>query len=254
MRRSGPRLAFGMSSPVRKLAPEPARPRRLVLFDIDGTILWTDGAGRRAVFQALEEHFGKSGPGEHRFDGKTDPQIVRELMRHAGVSDTDIEARLDEVLDRYLALLHDELASTDHGQHVFPGVRELLDALEARDDVVLGLLTGNIRHGAHAKLAAVGIDQPFRRRCVRIRPPRAARASEIARRRAERALGLPVAGTDLVVIGDTPADVACGVSIGARAIGVATGRYSVDELRACDAAAVFPICPTRPQSCAILAD
>ena len=99
-----------MSSPVRKFAPEPARLRRLVLFDIDGTILWTDGAGRRAVFQALEEHFGKSGPGEHRFDGKTDPQIVRELMRHAGVSERDIEARLDLVLDRYLALLRDELA------------------------------------------------------------------------------------------------------------------------------------------------
>jgi phosphoglycolate phosphatase len=89
-----------MSSPARKLAPDRVRPRRLVLFDIDGTILWTDGAGRRAVFQALEEHFGKSGPGEHRFDGKTDPQIVRELMRHAGVSDADIDARLDEVLGR----------------------------------------------------------------------------------------------------------------------------------------------------------
>ena len=147
-----------MSSPVRKLAPESSRARRLVLFDIDGTILWTDGAGRRAVFQALEEHFGKSGPGEHRFDGKTDPQIVRELMRHAGVSDDEIDARLDEVLDRYLDLLRDELASVDHGQHIFPGVRELLDALEARGDVVVGLLTGNIHHGARVKLAAVGID------------------------------------------------------------------------------------------------
>src|SRR5213080_209689 len=106
------------------------RPKKIVLFDIDGTILWTDGAGRRAVFQALEEHFGKSGPGEHRFDGKTDPQIVRELMRHAGVADADIDARLDEVLDRYLALLRDELSSVDHAHHVFPGVRELLDALE----------------------------------------------------------------------------------------------------------------------------
>ena len=230
-----------MSSPVRKIAPEPAGSRRLVLFDIDGTILWTDGAGRRAVFQALEEHFGKSGPDEHRFDGKTDPQIVRELMRHAGVSDRDIESRLDLVLDRYLALLHEELASVDHGQHVFPGVLELLDALEARDDVVLGLLTGNIRHGAHAKLAAVGID-PARFLVGAFGSDHHERPElpEIARRRAERALGVPVAGTDVVVIGDTPADVACGASIGARAIGVATGRYSVDELRACDAAAVFP--------------
>ena len=229
-----------MSSPVRKTDSQPARIRRLVLFDIDGTILWTDGAGRRAVFQALEEHFGKSGPGEHRFDGKTDPQIVRELMRHAGVSDQDIDARLDEVLDRYLALLQDELESVDHAQHVFPGVRELLDALEARDDVALGLLTGNIHPGANAKLSAVGID-PDRFIVGAFGSDHHERPElpEIARRRAERALGHPIAGQDLVVIGDTPADMQCGLGIGARAIGVATGRYSVESLKACDPAAVF---------------
>lgn len=229
-----------MSSPVRKIASEPRRVRRLVLFDIDGTILWTDGAGRRAVFQALEEHFGKSGPGEHRFDGKTDPQIVRELMRHAGVADADIDARLDEVLGRYLALLRHELASMEHAQHVFPGVRELLDTLEARDDVALGLLTGNIRHGAHAKLSAVGID-PARFLVGAFGSDHHERPElpEIARSRAEVVLGHAVSGRDLVVIGDTPADVECGVSIGARAIGVATGRYSVEELRARGAAEVF---------------
>ena len=145
------------------------------------------------------------------------------------------------MLDRYLALLRDELARPTMAQHVFPGVRELLDALEARDDVVLGLLTGNIRRRrareARRRRHRPG---PFRRRRVRIRPPRAARA---ARDRAPRApsarSGIRSPATDVVVIGDTPADVACGASIGARAIGVATGRYSVDELRACDAAAVF---------------
>ena len=131
-----------MSSSVREIDDERARARRVVLFDIDGTILWSDGAGRRAVFQSLEEHFGKTGPGEHRFDGKTDPQIVRELMRHAGVPDADIDARIEVVLERYLALLREELGAPEHGRHVFPGVHELLDALEARDDVVVGLLTG----------------------------------------------------------------------------------------------------------------
>jgi phosphoglycolate phosphatase-like HAD superfamily hydrolase len=245
-----------MSSPVRKSAPDSVRARRVVLFDIDGTILWTDGAGRRAVFQSLEEHFGKSGPGEHRFDGKTDPQIVRELMRHAGVSDADIDARLDEVLDRYLDLLRDELASVEHGRHVFPGVQELLDALEARGDVAVGLLTGNIHHGARAKLAAVGIN-PDRFVVGAFGSDHHDRPElpEIARRRAERVLGHPVAGNELVVIGDTPADVACGASIGARAIGVATGRYSVDELRACGAAAVFAdLSDTAAVVRAILAD
>jgi phosphoglycolate phosphatase-like HAD superfamily hydrolase len=214
---------------------------KIVLFDIDGTILWTDGAGRRAVFQALEEHFGATGPGEHRFDGKTDPQIVRELMRHAGVAEVDIDNRLGEVLDRYLELLHDELAETNHRDHVFPGVRELLEALESRDDVLLGLLTGNIHGGAHAKLAAVGI-APSRFRVGAFGSDHHDRPQlpEIARRRAEEMLGGPVSGRDVIVIGDTPADIACGIEIGARAIGVATGRYSVKELSACNPAAVFP--------------
>ncbi|MEO6526395.1 MAG: HAD family hydrolase [Gemmatimonadaceae bacterium] len=219
----------------------PARPRKIVLFDIDGTILWTDGAGRRAVYQALEEHFGETGPGEHRFDGKTDPQIVRELMQHAGVAEADIDSRLQLVLDRYLALLHEELADVDHGDHVFPGVKELIGALEARDDVLLGLLTGNIHPGAHAKLAAVGIaPERFLVGAFGSDHHERPELPEIARRRAEQLLGTPVAGRDVVVIGDTPADIACGIGIGARAIGVATGRYSVDELRACNAAAVFP--------------
>jgi len=228
-----------MSSPALKRA-EPARPRKLVLFDIDGTILWTDGAGRRAVFGALEEQFQAVLPGDHRFDGKTDPQIVRELLRHGGVSDADIDARLDQVLDRYYSLLREELDGADHREHVFPGVHTLLDELEGRDDVVLGLLTGNIQAGAHAKLTAVGIE-PHRFVVGAFGSDHHDRPElpEIARRRAERKLGHPIAGHDVVVIGDTPADVACGVGIGARAIGVATGRYTVEELEACDAAAVF---------------
>lgn len=228
-----------MSSPLRS-APNAGRPKKVVLFDIDGTILWTDGAGRRAVFQSLEEHFGATGPGEHRFDGKTDPQIVRELMRHAGVADADIDARIEEVLERYLALLRAELTDVDHGDHVFPGVHELLDALEARDDVLLGLLTGNVHPGAHAKLSAVGIaPSRFRVGAFGSDHPERPELPEIARRRAEAELGHPVSGGDLVVIGDTPADIACGARIGVRAIGVATGRYSVEELRACGAADVF---------------
>jgi phosphoglycolate phosphatase-like HAD superfamily hydrolase len=228
-----------MSSPALRRA-EPARPRKLVLFDIDGTILWTDGAGRRAVFGALVEHFGVVDPGDHRFDGKTDPQIVRELLKKAGVSDADIDARLNRILERYYALLREELDGADHREHVFPGVHELLDELEGRDDVVLGLLTGNIEAGARAKLTAVGI-APHRFVVGAFGSDHHDRPElpEIARRRAEKVLGHPIAGRDVVVIGDTPADVACGVGIGARAIGVATGRYSVDELRACEAAAVF---------------
>ena len=213
---------------------------RVVLFDIDGTLLWTDGAGRRAVHQAMEDVFGTPPADGLEFDGKTDPQIVRELMRHAGVADDMIDARLPEALERYVTLLHDELARADHRDQTFPGIVPLLDALESRDDVLLGLLTGNVHRGALAKLAAVGLVHD-RFRVGAFGSDHASRPAlpAIARARAELLLGRAVDGGDVVIIGDTPADMSCGRDIGARAIGVATGRYSVEDLRACGPAAVF---------------
>ena len=213
---------------------------RVVLFDIDGTILWTDGAGRRAVHRALEDVFGAPVPDGHEFDGKTDPQIVRELMQLAGVTHGDIDGRIEHALERYVELLHTELGTLEEHDHVLPGIRELLDALEARDDVLLGLLTGNVHPGAVAKLTAVGIDASrFRVGAFGSDHAHRPELPAIARQRAEALLGRQIHGSDVVVIGDTPADMGCGRGIGARAIGVATGRYSVDDLRACGAAAVF---------------
>ena len=213
---------------------------KVVLFDIDGTLLWTDGAGRRAVNQAIYEVYGTPAAEAHEFDGKTDPQIVRELMRLGGAADDTIDARLNEVLARYVELLHLELARDVHTDKTYPGIAPLLDALEARDDVLLGLLTGNVHAGAFAKLEAVGLAR-HRFRIGAFGSDHASRAElpAIARARAEALLGHAIAGEDVVVIGDTPSDVRCGLGIGARAIGVATGRYSVDDLRACNAAAVF---------------
>src|SRR5258705_552768 len=105
---------------------------------------------------------------------------------------------------------------------------------------MLGLLTGNVREGAVTKLTAGGIS-PGRFRVSAVGSDHADRPElpAIARARAEALLGRKIAGRDVVVIGDTPADMGCGRGIGARAIGVATGRYSADQLWACDAAAVF---------------
>jgi phosphoglycolate phosphatase-like HAD superfamily hydrolase len=213
---------------------------KVVLFDIDGTLLWTDGAGRRAVHQALHEVFGTPAPDGHEFDGKTDPQIVRELMQLGGVSDDAIDERLTHALDRYVELLHVELGAIDASEKTYPGITPLLDALAARDDVLLGLLTGNVREGAMAKLDAVGIARD-RFKVGAYGSDHASRPElpEIARARAEALLGHPVAGEDVVVIGDTPADMGCGRGIGARAVGVATGRYTVEDLLACGPAAVF---------------
>jgi phosphoglycolate phosphatase len=213
---------------------------KLVLFDIDGTLLWTDGAGRRAIHHALAEVFGSTGPTDYWFDGKTDPQIVRALMRIVGHDDGQIDARMQAVFDRYVERLRLELRAPGYRPRVTPGVLELLDALEARGNVVLGLLTGNLADGARAKLEAAGID-PARFRVGAYGSDHEERTSlpDVARRRLRDVLGLEVEASDCVIIGDTPADIACGRSVGARAIGVGTGRYSVDELRAHGAAAVF---------------
>jgi phosphoglycolate phosphatase-like HAD superfamily hydrolase len=211
---------------------------KLVLFDIDGTLLLTNGAGKRAVHRALIDVFGSTGPEDHRFDGKTDPQIVRELMRIVGHGDEHIDASMQRLFELYVRYLDDELETTQAS--VYPGVYELLDALEEREDVTLGLLTGNLADGARAKLAAVGID--FDRFVVGAYGSDHETRGElpaIAQRRALEQLGLEIPGHDVVVIGDTPADVQCGRAIGARAIGVATGHYSVEDLSAHEPHAVF---------------
>lgn len=205
------------------------RPVRLVLFDIDGTILRSNGAGRRAMIAALREIFGGTGPENHSYDGKTDPQIVREVMRIEGHRDAHIDERMDALMTLYLTHLGRELVESN--TVVYPGIRELLDALEARDDTVLGLLTGNLREGAHAKLRAAGID-PGRFRIGAFGSDHEHRPElpAVARQRAQAELGIDLEGEHLVIIGDTPADIECGRALGVRAIGVATGSYSVEEL------------------------
>lgn len=223
---------------------------KLVLFDIDGTILWTDGAGRRAMEAALVQTFGTTGPSTYRYGGKTDRQIVRELMREDGYSDDAIDARIPSVLEVYLQQLERELSRAEPQVHRLDGVLELLDALEARADRVLGLLTGNVVTGAERKLRAVGID-PARFRIGAFgsdhehRPSLPGIALERWCASLGTSLGTTLTGERLIIIGDTPADIECGRGVGARAIAVATGDYSVEELASHAPAAVFAdLCDT----------
>jgi phosphoglycolate phosphatase-like HAD superfamily hydrolase len=213
---------------------------KLVLFDIDGTILLTSGAGKRAIHRALIDVFGATGPHDHPFGGKTDPQIVRELMREVGHGDPHIDANMPELLDRYVGYLQEELASEKTHAETMPGIHRLLDVLEERDDAVLGLLTGNLVAGARAKLDAVGIEMNrFRVGAFGSDHELRGELPAVAQRRAKEALGIDVHGGDVVVIGDTPADIACGRGIGARAIAVATGGFTVEQLAAHEPFAVF---------------
>src|SRR5690606_22978973 len=153
-RRGAHRLS-GRRRGHRDRRPLPVAPMKVVLFDIDGTLLLSDGAGRLAMETALRGGFGSSGPATHRYDGKTAKLIVREAMRMDGVSDAEIDARMDEVLAHYVAGLTAHLADGTRRAYTLPGVPALLDAVEACDDLVLGLLTGNLEVGARTKLGAV---------------------------------------------------------------------------------------------------
>jgi len=217
------------------------RVRRLVLFDIDGTLLLTAGAGRRAIVAAIGEEMG---PSERfarvRFDGKTDPEIVTELLEAAGRPGPHQAGHVQTLCRRYVDLLARELEQSAAGITVMPGIHPLLQRLETEDEVVLGLLTGNMAEGATLKLRAAGLD-PARFRVGAFGSDSARRPElpPIAARRAEPYFGRVPSGSEVVIIGDTPADIACGVCISARAVAVATGAYSVADLAACGPHAVF---------------
>jgi phosphoglycolate phosphatase len=213
---------------------------RLVLFDIDGTLLHSHGAGRRAMEAALLGTFGTKGSPAYRYDGKTDRQIVRDLMRGAGFEDAVIDARMANVLGAYMTGLEREIASPHTRVEALTGVMQLLDALVHRKHCVIGLLTGNLEPGAQHKLTAAGIG--FGRFAVgaygsdhEIR----AELPAIAQRRARDRLGLHVDGSAMVIVGDTPSDIQCGRPIGARAIAVATGHYTMESLAEHGPEAVF---------------
>jgi phosphoglycolate phosphatase-like HAD superfamily hydrolase len=214
---------------------------KLVLFDIDGTLLRTDGAGRRAMEHALFTVFGAHGDPSYRYDGKTDRQITREQMRWAGVSDEVIDQRMPDVFALYSERLAQELASGAEQAVLMAGIPPLLDTLRAHDQVTLGLLTGNIEAGARQKLRAVDLAwEQFVANAFGSDHEHRPMLPAVARQRAAMLLGREIPGERMVIIGDTPADIACGRALNVRAIGVATGRYSVDELAAHEPAAVFP--------------
>ena len=214
---------------------------RLVLFDIDGTLLSSEGLGRTAMRRALGSIFGSPGNPAYRYDGKTDRQIVRDVMRLEGHSDDYIDSQMEKLIETYLEGLREGERSGKFNVRPLAGVVDLLDALEPRKDVVLGLLTGNVEPGARIKLLAAGIDPDrFRVNAFGSDHEHRPELPAIAQRRASEKLGLDIEGGRMIVIGDTPADIACGRSLGAKAIGVASGHYTVEQLREHDPYAVFP--------------
>ncbi|HKJ91699.1 MAG TPA: HAD family hydrolase [Longimicrobiales bacterium] len=206
--------------------------KKLILFDIDGTLLSTDGAASRAFHRALLEVYGTAGPiTSFDFHGRTDREIARTLLRVAGFDDGAIDGRFAALWSVYLRELAVELNQASHRTRVMPGVVALLDALARRADaVVLGLLTGNIEEGARLKLASCGLNGRFALGAFGSDDEERDRLGAVAVGRARDLLGVTFRGADIVVVGDTPRDVQCARPVGARAVAVATGRHTVEEL------------------------
>jgi len=202
--------------------------RRLLLFDIDGTLVW-GGPAKRAFHSAMVETFGTAGDIEvHSFAGKTDPQIARELLQGAGLPDPEIDAGLPDLFGRYLEGL--EAGLEENPMEVLRGVVELLDALAEEDGMGLALVTGNVAGGARLKLGSAGLMHHFSFGGYGSDSEYRDDLPGVAIQRAQEVWGVEFAGEDVVVIGDTPRDVQCGRAAGTVTVGVATGSFEANDL------------------------
>lgn len=207
---------------------------RLLLFDVDGTLIHSNRAGRAALVYALEEIFGTAGPADsYQMAGKTDPLIITELLQAAGISPAEVEPQLERVYE--LMARRGQTLFWERGIRPCAGVPALLAALQRRDDVLLGLVTGNARATAPLKLAAAGLDPAqFRVGAFGSDDRDRNRLPALAMQRAAELSGRAVNGADTVVVGDTPADVLSARAGGARAVAVATGGHSAATLAQCN--------------------
>lgn len=213
---------------------------RLYLFDIDGTLINAHGAGRLALTHAFEAVYGTPGTGQkYDFRGKTDPQIVFDLMRAAGRTDDVIRERLDACFDSYVEYL-EALIGNGHPVDVMPGITEVLQGLSSRQDALVGLLTGNIERGARAKLRPTGLLPCFRVGAFGSDDVDRRRLPGVVRERARALVGYEVPFQHMVIIGDTPLDIDCARACGAVAVAVATGQHRAEELAVCSPDFLFP--------------
>lgn len=202
---------------------------RIVLFDIDGTLISTRGAGMRAIFKSLKECFGKPFPGKTwEAAGKTDYLILKEMTHEMGVSDQNFDESYKTLRERYLGYLKENLA--DSQPLVMPGVTELLDRLDEKQ-VPLGLLTGNFKDGAVLKLDAVGLWGRFAFGAYGDEVEKREALPALAKINIEVSLGHPISKEDIILIGDTPRDVDCARAGHCGILATATGPFSQEELK-----------------------
>ncbi len=214
-----------MAGQARLICP---RMIRLVLFDIDGTLVRTGGAGVKAFAKVFETEFGaKDGFERLKFAGRTDLSLVREFFGYHGIEASP--PNFERFFERYVFWL-DQILHQSHAE-VCAGVRDFIVGLQSLPHPpVLGLLTGNIRLGAEIKLRHVRLWDEFVTGAFADDHEERDHIARIARERGSRMVGRELQDQEVLVIGDTPLDIRCGRAIGARVLAVATGGAGLDEL------------------------
>jgi phosphoglycolate phosphatase len=202
---------------------------RLILFDIDGTLIQTGGAGEKAFSRVFSNLFGISDGTERlKFAGRTDPSIVREFFIHNAIEPT--QENFDRFFEAYVFML-------DHMLHILPGIVHKgvwtwLHELRALPHApAVGLLTGNIRLGAEIKLRKFSLWEQFEFGGFGDDAEDRNGIAAVAKARGEAFLGRRLKGSEVLVIGDTPLDIACARHIGAKVLAVGTGMYRPTDLK-----------------------
>lgn len=204
--------------------------KKLVLFDIDGTLLTSGGAGERALRRGFQERFGIDDDlAKVEIAGRTDSGIARQILASHGLDETP--ENLTAFFDGYLHFLTEELAASPG--KLLPGILPLLEALKERSDIVLALLTGNLERGAELKLTHYGVWHYFEFGAYADDHHDRDQLGHFARARAEEKHGVEFPPERIFVLGDTPHDVSCARAIGAKAVAIATGKFTRAQLGAC---------------------
>lgn len=204
--------------------------RKLLLFDIDGTLMLSHGRGKKSMVAAAQESLGRPVDFSFiHFAGLTDRQIIRMMLQRNGIDGQDVEAIMDDILDRYMGFLE---AQMNNGQppEVLPGIPQLLVRASGHGDFALGLVTGNIEAGARIKLRAAGINEFFPTGAFGSDAEERSLLPPIAVRRATEVYRENFSPENIWVIGDTLRDIHCGKANGYRTLGVATGPLPLDKL------------------------
>ena len=202
---------------------------KLLLFDIDGTLIRSAGAGRRSMERAFEQLYGiKNGFHGVEMMGRTDPAIVKEALENHRLEYQD--GKMETYKRLYFEFLEGEIELPRDGKQVCVGIQKLLFALEQRSDLVLGLLTGNWRTSGLIKIRHFGLDKYFIFGGFADDSGIREELVPIAIDRFKKQCGFSIEPQNVFVIGDTPLDILCAKPHGVRSVAVATGFHTVDEL------------------------